>query len=275
MVYASPGTKETFVANDEKKRLQESERVFFHSTVAKLLYLSKRARPDILTVVTYLCTRVQNATVEDEKKLVRVLGYLAGTVSRTLLLRATNTDCNIVAYIDAAYALHGDSKSHTGVVIYVGNTLVYVSSRKQKCMSKSPTEAELIALTDNLGLVELFPVIFQDCNAVVTLVTKGGGKLRTKHLRARMNLRKEVVDEGRLKVIYQSAEGMEADGFSKPYDPAKHASFAVLIQGERDKASQQVGAMYNAVNFEKMRLSEEVGKSNDKGSEEEKVKTEE
>jgi hypothetical protein len=247
VVYASPGTKETFVANDEKKRLQKSERVFFHSTVAKLLYLSKQARPDILMVVTYLCTRVQNATVEDEKKLVRVIRYLAGTISRTQLLRATNTDCNIVAYIDAAYALHGDSKSHTGVVIYVGNTLVYVSSRKQKCMSKSPTEAELIALTDNLGLVELFqefvdfvtkkttktPVIFQDCNAVVTLVTKGGGKLRTKHLRARMNLRKEVVDEGRLKVIYQSAEGMEADGFSKPYDPAKHAPFAALIQGER------------------------------------------
>jgi hypothetical protein len=104
---------------------------------------------------------------------------LAGTVSRTLLLRATVANSNVVAYIDAAYALHGDSKSHTGVVIYVGNTLVYVSSRKQKCMSKSPTEAELIALTDNLGLVELFqefvdyvtkkttktPVIFQDCNA--------------------------------------------------------------------------------------------------------------
>ena len=191
VVYASLGTKETFVANDEKKRLQESERVFFHSTVAKLLYLSKRGRPNILMVVTYLCMRVQNATIEDEKKLVRVIRYLAGTISRTQLLRATNTDCNVVVYIDAAYALHGDSKSHTGVVIYVGNTLVYVSSRKQKCMSKSPTEAELIALTDNLGLVELFqefvvfvmkkttktPMIFQDCIAVVMLVMKGGGKL--------------------------------------------------------------------------------------------------
>jgi hypothetical protein len=84
--------------------------------MAKLLYLSKCARPDILTVVTYLCTRVQNATVEDEKKLARVLGYLAGTISRTLLLRATGANSNVVAHIDAAYALHVDSKSHTGVV---------------------------------------------------------------------------------------------------------------------------------------------------------------
>jgi hypothetical protein len=62
----------------------------------------------------------------------------------------------VTAYVDAAYAIHDDSKSHSGVVVYVGSTLVYVSSRKQKCMSKSPTEAELISLTDNLGLVELF-----------------------------------------------------------------------------------------------------------------------
>jgi hypothetical protein len=46
-----------------------------------------------------------------------------------------------------------------------------------------------------------------------------------------MNLGKEVADEGRLKVVYQSAEGMEADGFSKPYDPAKQIPFARLIQG--------------------------------------------
>jgi len=102
----------------------------------------------------------------------------------------------ITAYVDAAYALHSDSKSNRGVVIYVGKTLVYVSSKKQMCMSKSPTEAEHIGLTDNLGQIEIFHefqefftmkkidplTIYQDCNAVVSLVTKGGGQTRTKHL---------------------------------------------------------------------------------------------
>ncbi len=138
--------------------------------------------------------------------------------------------------MDAAYALHADSKSHTGVVIYVGQTLVYVSSRKQKCMSKSPTEAELIGLTDNIGLVELFQefvefltmtgvktlVIYQDCQAVISLVTKGGGVTRTKHLWARMHLGKEFIDEGRGTVEYKRAEEMVADGYSKPYDPVAH-----------------------------------------------------
>ena len=61
----------------------------------------------------------------------------------------------VIAFMDAAFALHFDSKSHTGVMILVGGTVVYVSSRKQKCIAKSPTEAELVALTDNLCLVEL------------------------------------------------------------------------------------------------------------------------
>jgi hypothetical protein len=152
--------------------------------------------------------------------------------------------------VDAAYAVHNDSKSHSGVVVYVGNTLAYVSSRKQKCMSKSLTEAELIALTDNLGMVELFkefvefvtqeqvptPVVYQDCNVAVTLVTKGGDQTRMKPLRARMHLGKEMVDEGRVKVIYKRAEEMEADGFSKPYDPAKQKPFTKLMLGEKANA---------------------------------------
>jgi hypothetical protein len=180
----------------------------FHKKTAQLLYLAKRARPDVLMVVSFLCTRVQSATVEDQRKLMRVLGYITSTVEQVLVLRATGTP-QIRAYIDAAYAIHEDSKLHMGVIIYVGQTLVYVSSKKQKCMSKTPTEAELIGLMDNLGLVELFkefvefltgkaveiPIAFQDCKAVISLVMKGGGITRTKHLRARMNLGREVVEE--------------------------------------------------------------------------------
>jgi hypothetical protein len=72
-----------------------------------------------------------------------------------LILHAAG-ERKITEYVDAAYAVYDDSKSHSQVVVYIGNTLVYISSKKQKCVSKSPIEAELIALTDNLGMVELF-----------------------------------------------------------------------------------------------------------------------
>jgi len=48
----------------------------FHLVVAKLLYLGKRGRLDILLPVQFLCTRVRSPIVEDEQKLQRVLGYL-------------------------------------------------------------------------------------------------------------------------------------------------------------------------------------------------------
>lgn len=52
----------------------------------------------------------------------------------------------------------------------------------------------------------------------------------------------------------KTAEDIEADGFSKPYDPAKHAPFAALIQGEL-KVSQQVGAKQNEELSEIKRLN--------------------
>ena len=62
----------------------------------------------------------------------------------------------LVAYIDAAFAAHYDAKSHTGVALFLGNALVYAASRKQKCVTKSPTDSELVGLTDNIQFVELF-----------------------------------------------------------------------------------------------------------------------
>jgi hypothetical protein len=62
--------------------------------------------------------------------------------------------------------------------------LVFAASQKQKCVTKSSTESELVALTDNLGFVELFeffsftvnwekkmpPLIYQDSTSVISLV---------------------------------------------------------------------------------------------------------
>jgi hypothetical protein len=89
--------------------------------MAKLLYISKRARPDILTIVMFLCTRVQYASKQDREKLERVLGYLKWTEEEVLVLKPCVTG-EIVAYVDAAYAIHNDSKSHMGVIIYVRGT---------------------------------------------------------------------------------------------------------------------------------------------------------
>jgi hypothetical protein len=55
----------------------------------------------------------------------------------------------VLTYIDAAFATHADSKSHSGITVFVAGVLVYSSSRKQACVTKRPTESELVALSDN------------------------------------------------------------------------------------------------------------------------------
>jgi hypothetical protein len=61
-----------------------------------------------------------------------------------MLKLTSNYTLRVEAYIDAAFASHPESKLHTRVVILVGRSLVYVSSKKPKCVTKSPTEAEVV-----------------------------------------------------------------------------------------------------------------------------------
>ena len=43
----------------QRKKLNKQQAEIFHTTVAKGLFLAKRARPDIQTTIAYLCTRVK------------------------------------------------------------------------------------------------------------------------------------------------------------------------------------------------------------------------
>jgi hypothetical protein len=239
-----PATKKLFQEEVKRVVLVEEEKKRFHTMVACLLYFAKRARPDILTTVSFLCTRVKEPTEEDKQKLLQLLGYLQATAGRKLVLCPEGV-FKVEAYVDAAFAIHGDSKSHTGVAVFIGGALVYAASRKQKCMTKSPTESELVALTDNVGFVELFeeflsillnidertPIVYQDCTSVIDLVTKGGGIVRTKHLRARMNVGREAILQERIKVVYCHTSRMIADGLMKALEGNVFLTFTDMILG--------------------------------------------
>jgi Reverse transcriptase (RNA-dependent DNA polymerase) len=53
------------VGDDDPTLLDEEEAEMFHRNVAKLLFLCKRARPDIQTAVSFLCTRVKAPDDDD------------------------------------------------------------------------------------------------------------------------------------------------------------------------------------------------------------------
>ena len=92
--------------------LSDAERESFHSAVAKLLFLSKRVRPDIQTAVSFLTTRVQKPDADDKKKLARVLKYLNKTKDLCMVLAPSCID-EVDVFVDASYGTHPDGKSHT------------------------------------------------------------------------------------------------------------------------------------------------------------------
>ena len=69
--------------------------------------------------IAFLCTRVQQPNEEDWEKLIRLMKYVNGT--RELVLTLSAEQLNIMKwFVDAAYAVHADFKSHTGMTMTMG-----------------------------------------------------------------------------------------------------------------------------------------------------------
>jgi histone deacetylase 1/2 len=228
-VAVTPATNDLFVVKEDLERLSGTEAEVFHSRVAKLLYLAKRVRPDILTAVSYLATRIQCSTSDDMAKLSRVLRYINGSQDLGIVLDASE-GLQVMAYIDASYGVHGDYKSHTGAVISIGMGPIFVKSSKQKLVSKSSTEAELIGVSDALSqviwtrdfLIEQGHAVnaakvFQDNMSTMIMAQRGlSNSDKTRHIAIRFFWVKDRIEAGEIEIEHMPTADMIADVMTKP-----------------------------------------------------------
>ena len=215
-----------------KAKASKEEAEWFHSYVAKMLWLSKRVRPECLTAVSFLSTRVNNCDEDDLRKLRRLLGYLRATRERGVVLRIGD-EIGVKAYIDAAYGVHSSSgKSHTGCAIVVGEAgPVDTKSAKQSITTKSSTEAELVALSDTASRAihlrnfiieqgyDVGPaVIYQDNMSTLALIKRGRpGAEGSRHIAIRHFWLKERVDSLEVSLEHLGSAKMgSANMLSKP-----------------------------------------------------------
>jgi hypothetical protein len=232
--YGITGTAKTPASADlfdvpESLLLDAESAEEFHSRVAKILFLSKRVRPELLTANVFLASRVQEPTEADWTKLERLLKYINGTKSMGLALCA-DQDLSVIAYVDASYGVHYDAKSHTGSIISLGKGAIFAKSSKQKLVSKSSTEAELIGLSDSFTqaiwtrdfLVEqgyqVGPAtIYQDNKSTIALAEKGRSTSdRTRHIHIRYYFVKDRIDSKEVRIEYMQTGLMLADLLTKP-----------------------------------------------------------
>jgi hypothetical protein len=133
-----------------------------------------------------------------------------------------------------------------------GGANVLSKSSKQKIVTKDSTESELVGLSDMMmpvmqcadflkdqGLRDIVPTIMQDNMSTITLVTKGGGKYRNKHLKVRQALVKERMDKGDIKIEYLPTAMMLADTLTKPLQGALFRRMTSGIVGRNNTRTSQ------------------------------------
>ncbi len=149
---ATPTANYLYDIDTTLQLLHKDQADMFHHITAQLLYLCKRAWPDIQTAIAFLCTRVSSPSEQDWKKLSRCIRYLRGTRESLLMLEGEN-GFNVKWWVDASFAIHPDMQSQTGMTMTLGKGCVFSGSVKQKINTRSSTEAELIGVNDSMLMV--------------------------------------------------------------------------------------------------------------------------
>jgi hypothetical protein len=177
-------------------------------------------------------------TEQDWRKLDRVIRYLGGTKEMGVRYEFIDDDI-LPCYVDASFGVHEDGKSHTGSVILFGGGPIYVNSRKQKIVTKSSWEAEVVAASDSgtqilwvvrllqeLGLGNAKAILYQDNQGAATCLEKGGSTApASRHVSIRYFWLRDVIEEGLVSVEWIPTEKMVADGLTKPLQGSKFNEF--------------------------------------------------
>jgi hypothetical protein len=244
----TPCTEQLFKLTDvvENETAEPTESTPFASLLMKTRYC-ERTRPDLCLPLAVLQTKMRNPNENDELLLERCIAYLEGTQEKSMIIRPC--EMKVYAYMDAAFAVHGNRVSHSGIHFTLGkygNTIL-CKSTKQKTVATSSTEAELICIFDGLdyliwirnvlsylGYPQGTTTIYQDNTSTITMAYMGRGSSgsRTRHIDIKYFHIKQFLDSKDLEIDHLGRDNMTADFFASPRQGAVFRRFRGMIMGE-------------------------------------------
>ena len=243
---ATPAVTQLLKINTDNPKLlcKEKKELFVH-LVMQGLYLSQWGWPDIRTAISFLCSHLNCPDEDDFKKLIRLIRYLRHTLYMCLVLGKDDTE-SVRWWIDASYTVHPSMHGHTGAAMTMGNGSIYSCSWKQKMVTRSSTESEVVSIYDVLpqilwtkkfledqGLTIKETVLYQD-NMSSMLLEHNGRQSSTKHTKHMDIWYFYVSDHIRNKTLslkHCPTEEMLADYFTKPLQGALFTRLRNHIMG--------------------------------------------
>jgi hypothetical protein len=219
----------------------------YQQKVGKLNYPAIISRPDIAQSVSKLSEFLQNPSQLHIEAANHMIRYLTGTKYRGILFDGNqqNQARAFVASSDASFADNPTTRfSSQGYCFMLFGGLIHWKASKQKTVTTSSTEAELLALTltgkEYIWWLRLFkainvqiedPTLLCDNQQTLRLLQKDTPKLITKlkHVDIHQSWLRQEVQRGHINCEWVPTSQMVADGFTKLLTPQKHANFVRLL----------------------------------------------
>jgi len=242
---SSAAPENLFVVNEDCKKLDSVKATAFHNIVAKALYITKQARPDISVAIAFLTTRVRQPDQDDWSKLSHLMKYLHGTRELPLILGSDGMGI-VKWYVDASFAVHPNMRSHTGGAVTLGRGCPIVTSTKLKLNTRSSTESELVGVDDLMpsilwthqflkaqGYDVNENILYQDNKSSILLEKNGraSSSKRTRHIAIRYFFVTDRIAKGELSIEWCPTAEMIADFMTKPLQGATFRKFRDIIMG--------------------------------------------
>ena len=201
----------------------------YREAIGSLLYLAIRTRPDISVAVSVLAKHVQEPKPCHWEGVKRVLRYLKGTAKHGLCYASTGPDPTLKIYCDADWAFDPEDRhSRSGVVCYLGNSLVAWKSRKQATPSVSSCEAEYISLfeagRDAVWIRSLLCELGMCAGKIPTRILHDnqgsiawaqGGMRKVKHVELKYHHTQYLIETEQIQVEYVESSMNAADVMTK------------------------------------------------------------
>lgn len=215
----------------------------FRQIVGSLQYATI-TRPDIAFAVNRVCQYMHAPKIPHWQAVKRILRYLNGTLALGLNFKSTSAPF-LLAYSDAGWVSDPDDcRSQYGFAIFHGNNLISWTSRKQKVVARSSTEAEYRALAYTAAELLWIKHLIRDLHAPVqlppTLLCDNIGatfmcknpviSTRSKHIQLDFHFVREQVESGDLKIGHVSSLDLLTDIFTKPLSKDRVAHLRSNLQ---------------------------------------------
>lgn len=217
-------------------------KVPYQQLIGSLMYLAVLTRPDIMYSVSFLSQFNNSFNSKHWMYAKRILKYLKKTKSFGLTYtREGNSE--LVGYVDADWGNDiVDRRSYSGVCFVLCGGAISWSSRKQKSVALSSTEAEYMAITeacteaiylrnilleisDNIYTVN----IFNDNQGALKLSANSVFHNRTKHIDVRYHFCRDCVNNKIVNLKYLETARMPADMLTKSLGCVKHYMFMEML----------------------------------------------